>query len=364
MGTVFEAEQISMGRHVALKVLPFAALVNETSLQRFRNEVRAAAALNHPHIVPVYSIGEERGVHFYAMQLIRGRTLADMIDELRKARQRLPSLTSKVRMARRPCDEVPTIDSAASAAGHEARGARPNQHGCRLAAARRSAIGVAARLGIQAAEALQHAHDQGVLHRDIKPSNLLLDGDGKLYVTDFGLARIEADAGMTMTGDIVGTLRYMAPEQALAKRVVIDHRADIYSLGGDAVRAAHAAAGVRRDGSLGTTEADRFRGAAAAAETRPAYSGRTGNDRAQSDGEESRRALSNGPATGRRPAGISGRSADQGQAANNGEPHGQVVAAAQNRWSAPRYSRSCCLPCFSQWVWPYRPSSNAGGRCT
>jgi serine/threonine protein kinase len=88
-----------------------------------------------------------------------------------------------------------------------------------------------ARLGIQATEALDYAHQNGILHRDTKPANLLLDNDGKLWITDFGLARIEADADMTMTGDLLGTLRYMSPEQALAKRVVVDHRSDIYSLG-------------------------------------------------------------------------------------------------------------------------------------
>jgi serine/threonine protein kinase/WD40 repeat protein len=226
MGTVFEAEQRSMGRRVALKVLPFAALANEKSLQRFKNEVRAAAALDHPHIVSVYSVGEERGVHFYAMQLIRGQTLAEFIETLRAGRTVAPPGAPAALREWAPA----TIDAAACPPSTQ-----PIPQGRSSSAVESRSVAdhfrLAARLGIQAAEALQHAHDQGVLHRDVKPGNLLLDRDGKLSITDFGLARIEADAGLTMTGDLLGTLRYMAPEQVLGKPVVIDHRADVYSLG-------------------------------------------------------------------------------------------------------------------------------------
>ena len=246
MGVVYEAEQLSMGRRVALKVLPFAALAQEKSLQRFRNEVRAAGSLNHPNIVQIHSVGEERGVHFFAMQLIRGQTMADVIAQLASLQSDGRPLTGdsisdalsesggpKERTGDEPTvDSRPLADDAAPSEPRqidretEARISTEGSGSSRTAFARS-----AARLGIQAAEALQHAHDQGVLHRDIKPGNLMLDAEAQLYVADFGLARIDSDVGVTMTGDLIGTLRYMSPEQALAKRVVIDERSDIYSLG-------------------------------------------------------------------------------------------------------------------------------------
>jgi eukaryotic-like serine/threonine-protein kinase len=227
MGVVYEAEQLSLGRRVALKVLPIVALADGKSLQRFRNEVRAVAALDHPHIVAVYSVGEERGVHFYAMQLIRGQTLADLIVHTRHSQESLVH----PREFSSPTVDFVEIKSDDNPPLSTNQGDPPRVN---TAAESRQMVEfhrTAARLGAQAAEALQHAHEQGVLHRDIKPSNLMLGDDGNLFVTDFGLARIEAEASITMTGNIVGTLRYMAPEQALAKRVVIDHRADVYSLG-------------------------------------------------------------------------------------------------------------------------------------
>jgi serine/threonine protein kinase/WD40 repeat protein len=237
MGTVFEAEQLSMGRRVALKVLPFAALVDGKALQRFRNEVRAAAALDHPHIVSVYSVGEERGVHFYAMQLIRGRTLGEVIEGLRNSdcglrndgrggAQQLLGGPSNFEAESRAFSQSAIRNPQSAIDTHPVAALSTSANRCSS-----ERYKAAARLAIQAAEALQHAHDQGVLHRDVKPGNLMVDADEQLYVTDFGLARIVTDVSMTMTGDMLGTLRYMAPEQAAAGGVVIDHRADIYSLG-------------------------------------------------------------------------------------------------------------------------------------
>jgi WD40 repeat protein/serine/threonine protein kinase/tetratricopeptide (TPR) repeat protein len=253
MGVVYEAEQLSLGRRVALKVLPFAALLDRQQLARFKNEARAAATLDHPNIVAVHSVGSERGVNFYAMQYIDGRSMAEVIAELRRARrpesnesaatQNLSGVTKAIvagdfapkrvaangRLATTAKSSLPKAisDTIAGDTKRDLQAGISTWPGTQS----REYFRTVADLGIQASEAIDHAHSHGVLHRDVKPGNLLIDDTGKLWVTDFGLARIEAEAGLTMTGDLLGTLRYMSPEQALAKRVVVDHRSDIYSLG-------------------------------------------------------------------------------------------------------------------------------------
>jgi tetratricopeptide (TPR) repeat protein len=225
MGVVYEAEQVSLGRRVALKVLPFAATMDPRHLQRFHNEARAAACLHHTNIVPVFFVGCERGVHFYAMQFIDGRPLSDVIREMGQP----PTV---------PAPSGPAPGEQTGAYTPPDRAAVTTEPAARLSTVRtagaargRDYFRKVAELGEQAAGALAHAHQAGIVHRDVKPGNLLLDAQGKLWVTDFGLAHCQSTASLTLTGDLVGTLRYMSPEQALAKRVVIDHRTDVYSLG-------------------------------------------------------------------------------------------------------------------------------------
>jgi serine/threonine protein kinase/Flp pilus assembly protein TadD len=243
MGVVYEAQQISLGRRVALKVLPFAAVLDSRQIARFKHEAQAAAQLNHPNIVSVFAVGVERGVHYYAMQYIDGQPLDRALTELRAkysipARQRQTAGSECV--AELPGKSVPQSSSLWNSTqprspcdGSEATIPACSTHRSLLtsrAAGGSEYFRAVTRLGIQAASALHAAHENGIVHRDIKPSNLLLDGNGKLWVTDFGLARRQTDAALTRTGDVVGTVRYMSPEQALGQVALVDHRTDIYSL--------------------------------------------------------------------------------------------------------------------------------------
>lgn len=230
MGVVYEAKQISLERRVALKVLPFASVMDSRALQRFKNEALAAAALEHPNIVNVHSTGCERSVHYYAMHFVDGLTLAEVIAQRLGADVGAADETTDLAVDRlrsstpQPVAQIEpsSLDTKREIQAHVST-ARSNRT--------RDYFRSVAEIGRQAAEALDYAHGVGVVHRDIKPSNLMLDDAGKCWVTDFGLAMVESSPNLTMTGDLLGTLRYMSPEQALAKRVVVDHRTDVYSLG-------------------------------------------------------------------------------------------------------------------------------------
>jgi serine/threonine protein kinase len=287
MGIVYEAEQESLGRHVALKVLPFHALLHPTYRERFRREARAAARLHHTNIVPVFGVGEQDGIHYYAMQFIQGQSLSQILYELRRMRgidveptgqpaayhesAAVDPLTGSIAKAllsgefragevlsgsagsssrdkvsespngERPAADGGTREVAAPVSGAEFKSAlyspedmsssvslsgQPERSS--LSESRRHYFQQVARIGVQAAEALAYAHSQGIVHRDIKPSNLLLDTQGTVWVTDFGLAKAEGMDELTQTGDILGTLRYMAPERFNGRS---DPRCDIYSLG-------------------------------------------------------------------------------------------------------------------------------------
>ena len=179
MGIVYEAKQASLDRSVALKILPITT-ADPLAADRFRREAETAAALHHTNIVPIHAVGQNEGVHWYAMQRIDGVPLNDLLRG-------------------------------------SPNGVDPDE---------------VARIGIEAADALAHAHHHGVVHRDIKPANLLIEDGGHVWLTDFGLARRDLDTGATASGALIGTPRYMSPEQVFApKGVALDHRCDIYSLG-------------------------------------------------------------------------------------------------------------------------------------
>lgn len=209
MGIVYEAKQLSLSRRVALKLLPITSSLDARMIARFQHEARAAAALAHPNIVPVLMVGDDAGVHYYAMHLVEGLSLDEVIELVRAARveARRPSYVASPEPLRSDGCLVP------------------------LATNLSDYIKQVLRIGLAAADALAAAHRAGVIHRDIKPSNLMVEPGGKTWITDFGLARLHDVSSLTQSGDLVGTLRYMSPEQARGTAGSIDHRTDIYSLG-------------------------------------------------------------------------------------------------------------------------------------
>jgi WD40 repeat protein/serine/threonine protein kinase len=275
MGVVYEAEQISLNRRVALKVLFPQAAQDGKALERFRREARAAAKLHHTNIVPVFEVGREGDLGYYAMQLIQGQGLDQVVDELRRLRAEseqaagggaepcrpgsgqavlsqvarslltgqfappepaVPTPTSPSPAAPAPANP-PTVGYDPPPAGDAPAAPTPGNNSSAVLPGRMELSSVesdrrhffvsVARIGHQAATALAYAHARGIVHRDIKPSNLLLDMGGVVWVTDFGLAKTEDD-GLTNPGDLVGTLRYVSPERL---RGECDIRADVYALG-------------------------------------------------------------------------------------------------------------------------------------
>jgi eukaryotic-like serine/threonine-protein kinase len=196
------------------------ALAPGTAVKRFHREARAAAKLHHTNIIPIYAEGEERGICYYAMEMLLGRPLDRVIKELRALKGLETDRDVRTKKA------LTTLS-----AGLQWQDAEPE--GSRLS---RSTIGhnyydFVANLVAEAAEALHYAHGQGVVHRDVKPANLMLTPEGHLVLMDFGLARLLEEQRMTLTGAFMGTPHYMSPEQITGQHGETDHRIDVYSLG-------------------------------------------------------------------------------------------------------------------------------------
>ena len=285
MGIVYEAEQVSLGRRVALKILPQQLLSNQKQRKRFQREAKAAARLHHTNIVPVFGVGEQEGLHYYVMQFIRGLGLDEVIVELTRLRSESkagcqtagpdePLAVTASRQLKHGGDLSAADMADVLLTGHfdrsdlvrELSGGDGDSERSALTpppstiealgetavgrlsetAAGTGFVGLpgrssdspgsskkfywesVARIGLQTAQALQYAHDQGIVHRDVKPANLLFDTRGTVWITDFGLAKAADQQDLTNSGDVLGTLRYIAPEQFDG---AADARSDVYSLG-------------------------------------------------------------------------------------------------------------------------------------
>jgi serine/threonine protein kinase/WD40 repeat protein len=240
MGVVYEAVHVDLDRPVALKVLDARFTRDGNSLRRFQEEAKLAAGLHHTHIVPVFDVGHVGGLCYYAMQRIEGTGLDRVLRTMRRDRSTAAGSGSLRGPAGTPSLGPPGLADSAPGSlswpgpgpilGGPSRGSRADESSPCFEPLRGSAYyRWVAEAGRQAAQALAHAHRRGIIHRDVKPSNLLVDLRGTIWVTDFGLARRLSDPGLTRTDSLLGTPRYMSPEQT--KSGTLDGRTDVYSLG-------------------------------------------------------------------------------------------------------------------------------------
>ncbi|MCG3137748.1 MAG: Serine/threonine-protein kinase PknD [Phycisphaerae bacterium] len=232
MGMVYEARQLSLNRRVALKVLSAGLLASESTIIRFQREAQAAAKLKHDHIVPIYAQDECEGLYYYAMELIEGRPLSQVISALRHADSRISPAISPTQTLPRSEPLAETVALPRAPVVRPSTIAKPAaaEVTVPLSPANDHYRQITRRIA-EVAEALHYAHQQGVIHRDIKPHNLLQDQSGRLRITDFGLSRMISEPGVTMTGEFIGSPSYMSPEQIRGPRQSTDPRSDVYSLG-------------------------------------------------------------------------------------------------------------------------------------
>lgn len=236
MGIVFEAEQESLGRRVALKLLPESARFDERRKQRFQLEAQASAKLQHPNIVNVFGVGAQDDTSYFVMQYIDGQPLNSVLKEVSRIRTGGLDSTQAVANAevativeslqREPTADGSTSESPDSTSKNDSSGSFSSSNVTETMG--KSWWRNVAKVGVQVASALEHAHNNRTLHRDIKPANLMIDATGNVWVTDFGLAKHFESTDLTRTGEVVGTLRYMSPEQLNGKA---DERSDIFALG-------------------------------------------------------------------------------------------------------------------------------------
>ncbi len=216
MGIVYEARQTSLNRRVALKVLSVGLAFSEQGIQRFQREAEAAAKLHHTNIVPIYTTGFQNQIPYYAMELVQGPSLNHVLQQIRGDSAATPANENEHSSEATRT----TVDAAAEGTkGSSSFGSGGDY------------FDNVARAIADVADGLNHAHAHGVVHRDIKPSNLLLSPEGRVIINDFGLARVLEEPGLTMTGELMGSPRYMSPEQISPSFGQLDQRTDIYSLG-------------------------------------------------------------------------------------------------------------------------------------